>query len=158
MGVATAAAIAGRTLVGWLMPASADRRVVACANYAVQIAGSLALLAAGGSNVPLLLAGTLLFGVGIGNTTSLPPLIAQAEFEHASVSRVVALIVAISQGTYAFAPAAFGILREVSAQAAETPAGYAPYLFAGAAIIQAAAIVVLMSGRRKARDFAAVRL
>ena len=40
MGGATAAAIAGRTLVGWLMPAGADRRLVACASYVVQIAGS----------------------------------------------------------------------------------------------------------------------
>jgi MFS family permease len=155
MGAATAAAIAGRTLVGWLMPAAADRRLVACANYAIQIAGSLALLAAAGHNVPLLLAGVLLFGIGIGNTTSLPPLIAQAEFNQASVSRVVSLIVAISQGTYAFAPAAFGILRELSDGTTDTTAGYAPYFFAGAAIIQAAAIVALLSGRRKKRAAAA---
>src|SRR3954468_15742967 len=43
---ATAAAIAGRTLVGWLMPAGADQRRVACANYVIQIAGSLAFLLA----------------------------------------------------------------------------------------------------------------
>ena len=43
MGLATALAIAGRTLVGWLMPPGADRRLVACTSYAVQIAGSLAL-------------------------------------------------------------------------------------------------------------------
>jgi MFS family permease len=155
IGGATAAAIAGRTLVGWLMPATADRRLVACANYAVQVGGSLALLVAGGSNVPLLLAGVLLFGIGIGNTTSLPPLIAQAEFNHANVSRVVALIVAISQGTYAFAPAAFGILRELSDRAVDAPAGYAPYLFIGAAILQLAAICVLFSGKRKHHCFAA---
>lgn len=149
MGTATAAAIAGRTLVGWLMPATADRRLIACANYAVQIGGSLALLAAGGNSVPLLLAGVLLFGIEIGNTTSLPPLIAQTEFDQASVSRVVALIVAISQGTYAFAPAAFGILRELSDRTVGAPTGYAPYFFAGAAIIQAAAIVALLLGRRK---------
>jgi MFS family permease len=152
MGAATAAAIAGRTLVGWLMPVNADRRLIACANYAVQIAGSLALLVAGGSNVPLLLTGVLLFGIGIGNTTSLPPLIAQTEFDQASVSRVVALIVAISQGSYAFAPAAFGILRELSDRTVGASTGYAPYLFAGAALIQAAAIVALLSGRRKVRD------
>jgi MFS family permease len=33
LGGATAAAIAGRTLVGWLMPAAADRRLVAVASY-----------------------------------------------------------------------------------------------------------------------------
>ncbi len=39
MGGATAAAIVGRTLVGWLMPVGADRRLVACTSYGVQIVG-----------------------------------------------------------------------------------------------------------------------
>src|SRR5262249_61900308 len=56
-GAATAAAILGRTFVGWLMPARADRRLVACANSGVQILGSLAFLFAAGDNVPLLLLG-----------------------------------------------------------------------------------------------------
>ena len=101
---ATAAAIAGRTLVGWLMPANADRRLVALLSYAVQIVGSLVLFAAAGANVPLLILGVLLFGSGIGNGTSLPPLIAQVEFVKDDVARVVPLIVATSQGTFAFAP------------------------------------------------------
>jgi MFS family permease len=142
MGAATAAAIAGRTVVGWLMPAGADRRRVACANYVVQIAGSLAFLAAAGTSVPLLIAGVLLFGVGIGNTTSLPPLIAQAEFAEADVGRVVALIVAISQGAYAFAPAAFGLIREL----AGADSGALPF-FAAAAVIQGLAIVAFLIGR-----------
>jgi MFS family permease len=69
MGFATAAAIAGRSLVGWLMPARADRRLVACASYAMQIAGSLAFILAAGTHAPLLIAGVLLFGAGIGNAT-----------------------------------------------------------------------------------------
>jgi MFS family permease len=143
MGAATAAAIAGRTLVGWLMPAGADRRHVACVNYVVQIAGSLAFLAAAGTSVPLLLVGVLLFGIGIGNTTSLPPLIAQAEFAEADVGRVVSLIVAISQAAYAFAPATFGLIREF----AGTKAGGATPFFIAAALIQAVAIVAFLAGR-----------
>jgi hypothetical protein len=108
MGLATAAAMAGRTLVGWLMPAKADRRLVACTSYAVQIVGSIALIMAGGESVPLLVIGVLLFGAGIGNATSLPPLIAQVEFVKDDVPRAVALIVAIGQGTYAFARALVG--------------------------------------------------
>ena len=80
MGIGTGAGMAGRMVVGWLMPARANRRLVACISYAVQIAGSLVLIVAAGSNVPLLLAGVLLFGAGIGNVTSMPPLIAQVEF------------------------------------------------------------------------------
>jgi cyanate permease len=53
----------------------------------------------------------VLIGSGIGNATSLPPLIAQAEFSREQTARVIALMVAISQATYAFAPAFFGLLR-----------------------------------------------
>ena len=141
MGLATAAAIAGRTLVGWLMPQGSDRRLVACLSHVVQIAGSLALLFAAGADTVLLVAGVLLFGAGIGNTTSLPPLIAQVEFGKADVQRVVPLIVAIGQGTYAFAPAVFGWLRTLSP--AEGSA-----VFVAAALVQAAAIALFLWGRK----------
>lgn len=148
MGAATAAAIAGRTLVGWLMPAGADRRLVACASYVVQIAGSIAFMAAAGSNIPLLLAGVLMFGLGIGNATSLPPLIAQVEFVPDDVPRVVSLIVAVGQAGYAFAPAAFGLIREF-APAAGADIGAAPWLFAAAALGQLMAIAAFLAGRRR---------
>src|SRR6266852_4359103 len=106
MGLVTAVAIAGRTLLGWAMPLGADRRLVACASYAAQLAGSIVLIVAAGTSVPLLLLGVVLFGVGFGNATSLPPLIAQVEFVKDDVPRVVALILAVAQATYAFAPAA----------------------------------------------------
>ena len=155
ISAATAAAIAGRTLVGWLMPQGADRRLVACGSFGVQIAGSVAFLLAGGANIPLLVLGTILFGVGIGNATSLPPLIAQTEFAKEDVSRVVSLNVAISQGTYAFAPASFGLIREYAPQAGAMAAAAAPYLFVTAALLQAAAVAALLAGRRRsaARSF-----
>jgi hypothetical protein len=139
-GTATAAAIAGRTIVGWLMPVGADRRLFACASTTVQILGSLMFWLAAGDNVPLLLCGVVLFGAGIGNTTSLPPLIAQVEFTGDDVPRVVPLIIAIGQATYALAPAAFGLVRE-----------FAPpsQLFVTAAVIQALSIVAFLSGRRR---------
>jgi len=142
MGFATAAAIAGRTAVGWLMPGGADRRLVACASYAMQIAGSLAFILAAGTHVPLLVAGVLLFGAGIGNATSLPPLIAQTEFPKGDVARAVALIVGISQAGYAFAPAAFGVLRELA------PAAGTQAVFVTAALLQALAIGAFLIGRR----------
>ena len=143
MGIGTGAGMGGRMLVGALMPAGADRRRVACISYAVQICGSLVLIAAAGSNVPLLLIGVLLFGVGIGNVTSMPPLIAQVEFVKDDVPRVVALVVAIGQATYAFAPAAFGLIRELAAQGG----GATPYVFAFAALVYALAIGALLIGR-----------
>jgi hypothetical protein len=142
MGLATAAAIAGRTLVGALMPAGADRRKVACVAYAIQICGSLTLMLAA-DHAWAVWVGVVLFGSGIGNATSLPPLIAQTEFAREDTGRVVPLIVALSQGAYAFAPALFGLLRAVLDTTGQSMIGF----LAVAALVQAAAIVCFMAGR-----------
>jgi hypothetical protein len=115
MALATACAMAGRALAGWLLTPGMSRRRVFAANAVMQ-AGGVALLATTGEPALLLLA-TAIFGFGIGNATTLPPLIAQQDFAEADVGRVVALLVASGQATYAFAPAAFGLLREVDAMA-----------------------------------------
>jgi MFS family permease len=149
MGLATASAIAGRTLVGWVMPADADRRVVACASYAVQIAGSIVFILAAGTSVPLLLLGVVLFGAGIGNATSLPPLIAQVEFPKDHVPRVVALTIAVAQAAYAFAPASFGLIREFAPSAAGAASSAAPGVFVAAACAQGLAICASLLGRNR---------
>lgn len=141
MGVATAAAIAGRMLVGWLMPSGADRRKVACLAYAIQIAGSFTLMLATDHGWAVW-AGVVLFGSGIGNATSLPPLIAQTEFAREDAVRVVPLIVALSQGAYAFAPALFGLLRAVLDATGQSLVGF----LAMAALLQAAAIACFAAG------------
>jgi hypothetical protein len=148
MGLVTAMAIIGRSLIGWAMPDNADRRLIAAASYAVQIAGCMAFIAAEGSSVPLLLLGVVLFGAGFGNGTWLPPLIAQVEFIADEVPRVVALIVAVSQGAYAFAPVAFGMIREFAPPAAGADSGAAPGLFWVAGIVQGLAISAFLAGRR----------
>ncbi len=148
MALVTAMAIAGRTLLGRLMPIGADRRLVACGGYAFQLAGSILLAAAAGTNLPLLLGGVVLFGVGFGNATSLPPLIAQVEFVKDDVQRAVALMVGIAQGAFAFAPAVFGLIRELTSGPLSADAGAAPYLFAAAALVQASAIAAFLAGRR----------
>jgi hypothetical protein len=147
MGLAAASAIAGRTLVGWVMPVDADRRVAASASYAVQIAGSVALIVAAGTSAPLLFLGVVLFGAGIGNATSLPPLIAQVEFPENRVARVVALTVAVAQAAYAFAPATFGLVRELAPHAAGAASSAAPGLFAASAFVQGLAICAFLLGR-----------
>ena len=107
----TVIAIAGRTLIESLMHFIADRRMVACGGYAVQIAGSIVFILAAGTSVPLLLAGVVLFGADFSNATSLPPLISQVEFDKTDVPRVAALIVAIAKDGYAIALASFGVIR-----------------------------------------------
>ncbi|PWS35793.1 MFS transporter [Falsiroseomonas bella] len=136
MGLATACAIAGRFAMARLLVPGADRRRAAAANYGVQVLGSVLLLAAGDAPA-LLLLGVALFGFGLGNAVSLPPLIVQQEFREAEVARVVALVVATGQATYAFAPAGFGLLR----------AGDAPMLFLAAAVLQTTAALLLLRRR-----------
>ncbi len=145
MALATAAAIAGRMLGGWVLTFGLDRRLVSAGSYGIQIAACLLFVLAAGHSVPLLLLGVLLFGSGIGNATSLPPLIAQTDFSEVDVARVVALIVAIAQAGYAFAPAAFGVIREVSAGAGSANV---PLVFIAAALIQASAAFCFLAGRK----------
>jgi hypothetical protein len=77
----------------------------------------------------------------------LPPLIAQVEFVTDDVPRVVALIVAIAQGAYAFAPVVFGLIMEIS-PAADASSGAAPSLFIAAGLVQGLAICAFLAGRR----------
>jgi hypothetical protein len=136
-GIAAGLGIAGRTLVGWLMPPRANRRAIACASYGVQAVGSVLAALAYGSSPSVLLLSVSLFCLGIGNATSLPPMIAQREFARSAVQRVVALAVAIAQATYAFALVTFGVVRSLDTAA----------MFGMAAIVQLAAIACLLSRR-----------
>lgn len=145
MGFATVAAILARSFVGWMIGPTTDRRLVACVCYAVQIAGLVAFILAGNRDVMLILVGIALFGSGIGNATSLSPLIAQSEFARDEVARVVSLIVAIAQTTYAFAPAAFGLILAVT----PTADGRAPLYYGAAALMQGLAIAAMLAGRRR---------
>jgi cyanate permease len=111
VSLTTLCAVAGRLLLGTLID-RLDRRRAAAGNFAVQAAGLLLLLA-GSSALPLLL-GCVLFGIGLGNLVSLPPLIAEREFAPTDLGRVVALVVALNQAVYSFAPAVFGALHDVS--------------------------------------------
>ncbi len=55
---------------------------------------------------------------------------------------MIALIVAISQGAYAMAPALFGVLRQV---------GSDRIIFLAAAVIQGAAIAAYLAGRDRTK-------
>lgn len=115
LSAASACAVLGRTAVGWLLKPGADRRRAAALNFLVQAGGSLALLlsAAGAAPAPLLLiVGCVLFGLGVGNMLSLPPVVAQVEWPPERAAAVVAAVVAVMQLAGAFAPAAFGLLRD----------------------------------------------
>ncbi len=135
VSLTTIAAVLGRYLLGWLI-GNHDRRHAASVNLAVQVVGTLLLCSADGA--PLLLLGCVLFGLGVGNATALPALIAQKEFEPADVGTVVALMVAINQAVFALAPAVLGSLRDLSSSYTLS--------FGLAAAIQVAAAFIVLAG------------
>ncbi len=145
MALATACGMAGRFAMVWLLARWADRRRAAAASYAVQAAGTLLLWWAGMEHTALLACGAVLFGLGIGNATSLPPLIAQAEFAPADVPRVVARSVALSQALYAFAPAVLAALVAAGPQAGPTAAASYGSCFLVLVLLQVSAAVVVVS-------------
>jgi len=149
MGGGTACAIVGRAVAARAIGAVGDRRLIAAASYGMQALGSAVLLCAPAGAVWPIVLGVALLGAGIGNATSLPPLIAQTDFAPQDVPRVVALIVAISQGTYAFAPAIFGMLQRPAGEASMSMAQQAGALFVAALMIQLIAAVVFLLGRPK---------
>lgn len=110
LGLATASAMGGRYVAARLMVQGMNRRQLACLGYAIQMLGTLMLLGLDLHPAVAWIAVGLI-GSGIGNATSLPPLIAQTEFSREHTAKVIALMVAISQATYAFAPALFGLVR-----------------------------------------------
>lgn len=136
ISLATLCAIAGRMSLATMMDA-VDRRVLTSINFATQ-AGGAALLAFG-SSLPALLAGSVLLGLGVGNIVSLPPLIAQVEFDRADIPRIVGLVTAVNQTVLAFAPGVIGALHDATG-------GYV-IPFALAAAIQSLAAIVILLGR-----------
>lgn len=110
VSLTTFSAVMGRLLVGLIVD-KLDRRLVACGNFLVQSAG-IALLAASPSALTLYL-GCVLFGLGLGNLISLPGLIVQQEFPRQHFSRIIGLIVAVNQFSFAFGPGLLGYLQQM---------------------------------------------
>lgn len=134
----TAAAMIGRLLTGFVVDRT-NPRLVASATLVIQIAG-LALLArapsAGG-----VYAGCALFGLGVGNLTTLPGLILAVEWPRERFGALVALVVGINQFTFAFGPSLVGVVRDWAGV-------YGPALGACAALEAVAAVMILLGPGR----------
>jgi cyanate permease len=98
----------------------------------------------------MLYLGCVLFGVGVGNATSLPGLIVQQEFPKQHFARIISIVVAINQFTFAFGPTLLAQLQRV--EGTDTAA-----LLACLAMEIAAAVVVVSPAvtRRRPRPKAA---
>jgi MFS family permease len=101
VSLTTFAAVLGRIATGYIAD-QFDRRTVACVNFIVQMLG-VAILATA-TTPALLYMGCVLFGLGVGNATSLPGLLVQQDFPKQHFARIVSLVVAINQFSFAFGP------------------------------------------------------
>ena len=137
----TAAALVGRLATGFVVD-RVSPRLVASLTLAAQLAG-LVLLAPADSAVRVY-AGCVLFGLGVGNLTTLPGLILAAEWPRERFAALVALAVGINQFTFAFGPSLVGVVRDRAG-------GYGPALAACAALQAVAAVMVLL-GPGRARE------
>jgi MFS family permease len=138
-GASGVAAVVGRVIVGWRASRTSNWRAIASLSLLAQAVGCGVLILAAGTSSSLLILGVVLFGLGVGNAISVPPVIANLELSSGSAPRAVALIVAISQGAYAIAPAVFGLLRQIWSN---------DVVFLTAVLVQLLAIAAYLGGIR----------
>jgi MFS family permease len=141
LSATTAAAVIGRLATGVVVD-RLNRRAVASATLVIQMTG-LALLAWAPS-AAVVYGGCAVFGLGVGNLTTLPGLIVAVEWPRERFGALVSLVVGINQLTFAFGPSLVGVLRDWSA-------AWGPALAACAAL-QAAGAAVILLGPGRARS------
>jgi predicted MFS family arabinose efflux permease len=110
LALTSVAAVAGRTLMAGVIDRLPQRRAAA-ASFASQAVG-VGLMIALMHRPEALYAGCLLFGLSVGNVITFPALIIQREFPAAAFGMVVGLSTAVSQFTFALAPALLGVVRD----------------------------------------------
>jgi MFS family permease len=137
VSTATAVAMLGRLATG-LVVDRVNRRLVASVTLVLQIAGVLLLARAPSAAVAY--AGCALFGLGVGNLTTLPGLILAVEWPRERFAALVGLVVGINQFTFAFGPSLVGVLRDRAGD-------YGPALGACAALQAVAAVTILFGPR-----------
>ena len=142
VSVTTVSALIGRLATGLFID-RANRRLVSSATLVVQIAG-VGLLSWAPASAAVY-AGCALFGLGVGNLTTLPALILAVEWPRARFSTLIGMVVGINQLTFAFGPSLVGVVRDWGG-------AYGPALVTCAGLQAiAAALVVLGPGRAGAR-------
>jgi MFS family permease len=102
---------------------------------------ALAYLGLSSSRLSLLLASAM-YGLTIGNLTTLAPLLARREIGALSFGLVFGFISAVTAFATAFGPAAYGLLRDRFDS-------YGPPLLAAAAVNLIAAIIIVWGGRKQ---------
>jgi MFS family permease len=142
VSVTTVAAIVGRVGTGVFID-RVDRRLAAAANFFLQAAAVLAMIA---WPTPAVLYGACVaFGLGVGNMITFPALIVQGEYPREHFARVVSLVLAINQVTFAFGPGLVGWARDLTDS-------YTAGLLLCAACEVVGGLVVMIGAARGARS------
>jgi MFS family permease len=139
VGLTTFAGVVGRLATGFVVD-HLNRRVVASVTLVLQLVG-VSLLARGGSAASLY-AGCVLFGLGVGNLTTLPGLIVAVEWPRERFAALIGLVVAINQFTFAFGPSLVGVVHDWSGR-------YSTALGVCMGLQALAATLVLVGARRR---------
>ena len=138
VSIATFAAIVGRMIAGLVVDRLGGRPIAAL-NFALQaVAISMMIIA---PSMATLLAGCALFGLAVGNVTSLYGILTHQEFPAAHTARIVSLLVAINQVSFSFGPGIVGWLRDHSGSYRDA--------LVFCVVLELLAIVVVLSGLRR---------
>ena len=143
VSLTTFAAVVGRIAVGFIVD-QFDRRIISGFNFIIQMLGMAVLAIA--TTPTLLYVGCALFGLGGGNLTSLPGLLVQQEFPKQHFARVVSLVVAINQFSFAFGPT---LLGQLEAAKGNYRLGLVLCLSIQAAAAIIVALPVVLAGRQR---------
>jgi MFS family permease len=103
------AAIIGRLITGAVVD-RLNRRRVSAVNFSLQALALGTMIAF--PTPPTLYLACVGFGLGVGNMISLPALIVQQEFPKEHFAKIISLIVAFNQFTFAFGPGVLGVIRD----------------------------------------------
>jgi MFS family permease len=138
LSLTTLAAIVGRLLTGLVID-RVDRRLATAGNLALQAVAVVVMIRWPAPSV--LYVACALFGLGVGNMTTFPGLVVQVEYPKKHFSRVVSLVVAINQFTFAFGPGLLGLIRDWS--------GSYSAALALCVVCEVVAAIVIVMGRRR---------
>jgi cyanate permease len=107
-----AAAAAGRLALAPVMD-RLNQRVASSASFALQALG-LGLMLLMPQQPDALYAGSIMFGLSVGNVITLPALIVQREFAAQSFALVIGLVSTVGYTTLAFGPTLIGLARDAT--------------------------------------------
>jgi predicted MFS family arabinose efflux permease len=134
LALTSIAAIGGRLALATVVD-RLRQRLASAVSFTAQ-AGALSLILMFPDQVAALYAGCFVFGLSVGNVITFPALIVQQEFPARAFGPVIGLNTAVCQFSFALAPAALGLIRDLTG-------GYAAVLLACIALELGAAVVIL---------------